>query len=527
MKWGTNAEKDKLRAEIKDKQNAGIVENGNSPIERKLLNLLIDRQADSESQRSEIEQIWSDEYKMVVGKQWDTTLAPRKAETKKIRPNSQDNFIFPTIYNMHSAITVTEPQSIIEYEEQDIADKLTDVVAAEREKNKFPALWKKGVLRWLEYGSFIWMVTWDQDWIGGKGPDRWVGEVRHSVVKKEEFFPDPAILDLEDRLQECTFINMRLRKKVDYLRDRFKDKAGHIYSDTETQDDEGMDPDQANLYVMWTRGVPEYVPDKWRKAFIEKAKEDEAEGDNYKAQEYKDKAEGILKGVHVAYATRDVILDYTPYIYDDGLYPFVFKTLYEDEESPWGIGEVRNIMMPQIAHNKADEIELEAMGKEGLGGAWYEKGAITSPQMDNIKRNSGKGGEYLEVSSLQGIKERTGPKVPQSITNYKEHKQRMIERITQDTPIQQGMKPGGVTAYSAIAELGSRADTKNKGKIEVLEDALTDITNLEISRISQFYTEPRYFKVKNQVAITAQPMQQQPVDMALPMQGMDMMGSHM
>jgi hypothetical protein len=159
-------------------------------------------------------------------------------------------------------------------------------------------------------------------------------------------------------------------------------------------------------------------------------------------------------------------------------------------------------MMPQIAHNKADEIELEAMSIEGIGGAFYDKGSIEKGQLANIKNNAGKGGEYLEVINVNGIKERTGPKVPAVIDNYKEHKQRMIERITLDTQIQQGMKPGGVVAYSAIKELGNRADTKNKGKICILEDAQREIANLEISRIGEFYTEPRFFMKKNQVDIT-------------------------
>ena len=91
-------------------------------------------------------------------------------------------------------------------------------------------------------------------------------------------------------------------------------------------------------------------------------------------------ANGILKGVHCAYKAGNVLLDYVPYIYDDGLYPFVYKVLYTDEQQPWGMGEIRNVVKPQILYNKADEIELGAMLGQGLGGYLYNKGAISATQ---------------------------------------------------------------------------------------------------------------------------------------------------
>jgi hypothetical protein len=104
----------------------------------------------------------------------------------------------------------------------------------------------------------------------------------------------------------------------------------------------------------------------------------------------------------------------------------------------WGWGEIRNIKIPQILHNKADEIEIEAMSRQGLGGMYYQPHAINPKQLENIKMNNAKGGAMLEVDNLQMIKEREGVQIPSTISNFKEHKQRMIETISQITPIQQG-----------------------------------------------------------------------------------------
>lgn len=508
------------KEEKKEKRTAETVEKSNNSEERKLLFDIETAQQIAEAEKKEIETIWDDEYKIQIGKQWDTTLAPRSKEAKKYRPNSQDNFVFPAIYNMLSALTANEPQSVIEPVEpgdKELSEKLTGVIAFERYRNKFNSIWKKLVLQGLKYGPFISMVTWDNDWIGGEGPGRWVGEIKHTVINKEDFFPDPAIRDLEERLQDCSYINIRYRKKMDFFQESFPDKALFVNADEEAAEGEGMEPNQATMIAHWHRGTPKFISDKWAKEFKAKAAEYQQQGNVYKAKEYEDKATGIFKGVHLAYKTNTVLLDYIPYVYDDGLYPINFRVLYQDEESPWGLGEIRNVMIPQILHNKADEIEIEAMAKEGLGGGYYQTGAMTPKQIDSMKINQGKGGTWNEVTDLNGLKERTGVKVPASVTNYKEQKQRMVETITQNSPIQQGRQGGGVTAYSAIAELGARADTKNKGKIETLEDLLKDITMMEINRIAQFYTEERTYRIlgdkaamiKKQAEMFQQGLQQQ------------------
>jgi hypothetical protein len=161
-----------------------------------------------------------------------------------------------------------------------------------------------------------------------------------------------------------------------------------------------------------------------------------------------------------------------------------------------GFGEIRNVMIPQVMHNKADEIEIEAMSREGLGGMYYNKGAVTPRQRENIVANNSKGGMLFEVENINQLKDREGVKVPASIVNYKEHKQRMVETISQNTAIQQGISPGANIPYRTIRELGARTDVRTKAKVETLEDFLLDMNMLRISRIVQFYTEDRYYRIK-------------------------------
>jgi hypothetical protein len=47
----------------------------------------------------------------------------------------------------------------------------------------------------------------------------------------------------------------------------------------------------------------------------------------------------------------------------------------------------------------------------------------------------------------------------------------------------------------AIAELGARADTRTRGKSETLEDFLIEMDQMILSRMAQFYTEERQWRI--------------------------------
>lgn len=469
----------------------------NEKMERFLYQMLRNQQV-SESDRTELRTTWEDEYKMFKGDQWSTTLTPGRGENKY---NSVNNFIFGAIVNIHSSITSTTPESIFEgtgEEDEEIGKKLTKMAMFNDYRNKFPMTWKKMVMQYLKHGPIIGAVTWDSEWMGGSGPNRWIGDVRFEHVDKDEIFFDPAIRNLEDNLQDCAFIHRRLRKKTDYIKNRWKVKD--VSEDDNELKEEGSDPNMAWLYQAWHRGKPEEVPDEWKETYqgwIEEEKQKETP-DYARIADLESMIKGDLDGVHLAYATKDAVLEYIPYIYKDGKYPFVVRVLYEDEEDPFGFGDIRNLMRPQTLHNLADEIEVGAMTNEGLGGILYQKSAMTPRQVANYIKYASMGGALLEVQDLNGIQPRSGARVPQSIQNYKEHKQKMVETISQNTPIHQGISPGANIPFSTIQELGNRADNRTKGKVETLESFLIEMNELRVSRFEQFYTEERYFHLKGE-----------------------------
>jgi len=465
--------------------------------------------------RSRLYRYWQDEYRIYIGRQWETSFAPRTESGRRRNYNSQDNFIFATIQNMLSYITTSTPVGQFEpfaRDDKTSSQKINDLIPHILDVNSFPKIWKKLVTQYLIYGPAIASVGWDNHMIGGSGPTKWVGEVNIEYIRKEDFFPDPAINDLEMNMQDCEYINVRLRKKIDYFRRVWPDKGKYVLQEeatgalNDTEINEGDDPNSAYLVCHWHRGLPYFVPKEWQDAYKMKAEALAAEGDTFGSKDCAEMAEGNMSGIHVAYYASGILLDYIPYMYDDGEYPFVMGVMYKDELQPYGLGEVRNLLIPQINHNKADEIELEAMTREGLGGAYYNRNSITPKQLDTIITNSAKAGAFLEVQDVQQIKERSGLRVPQSISIYKEHKQKVIDTVSQNTAIQQGMMPKSGTPGVVIEQLGARADTRMRGKIEVLEDFVCALFRKIVSRVIQFYTQERAYRIlgNNQALIEAE-----------------------
>lgn len=509
LSWLRKGKDDKTELEIENSsqgsQHDPITEEEQSVV-AKVTKDFMDAKATREGECDEtgfsIEENWEDEYFIYKGGglQWLTNFAYRTKKDRRIRPNSEDNFVFNALTIQHANVTSDTPQISIfgvEDDDEEVAKKLTFASRMNDNRNKFTETWKKWVYDFIGSGPTIAMVTWDSEWMGGKGPERFAGDVRVKRIDKWDMYFDPAITNLEENMQDCSYIVRRVRKKLKYIRDRW-DK-GKLVGEQHNEDDliyEGGNPEQAYVIEYWHRGFPWMMEDYKVKELREKAIRLEEEGDYYKAKDYYEAAKGNLFGIHVAYVSDGVLLEYCSYEYEHGQYPFVFTSRYFDEKNQWGFGEIRNIKIPQIMHNKADEIEIEAMTREGLGGYIYQTGAINDKQITKMLENSGRAGMLFPVDNINMIKERTGVKVPGNVTNYKEHKQRMIETISSNTPINQGQMPTSNTPGIVIQELGARSDVRMKQISNKLEDFIVNINNLRIELFGQFYTEERYYRIR-------------------------------
>lgn len=224
-----------------------------------------------------IEDIWEDEYKLFKGGglQWSTNIAYRTKASRKTRPNSEDNFIFNTVMIQHANITANVPEVSIggnESGDKETAKKLSDMLKFNDKRNNFREMWKKLVLDYIAFGPCIAKVEWDNNWMGGMGPQRWIGECKMSRVDRREFYPDPAIINLEERMQECSYIVHKFRKKLSDIKRMFPEVGGYITEEANEDEyqNEGGDPQQAYLIEYWHKGFPDHVtPERAKELLIE------------------------------------------------------------------------------------------------------------------------------------------------------------------------------------------------------------------------------------------------------------------
>lgn len=504
--------KDKLFREVREEniREQDNLENSdpNTEVERKLGALIgadinnaeISKKDVTDDTGLSVEEQWDDEYKLLKGGglQWSTNIAYRSKADRKARPNSEDNFLHPAIQIQTANITASPVEATMsgKKKHEKHAKAVTHMSRFNDKRNKFNSVWKVLVHDFIAYGPVFMKIIWDPEWMGGVGPDRFVGETKLEYVSKEKCLFDPAVINLERDLNKGKFVGFPTRQSVKYVQDRWERFAKHISTQINPDEDidEGVENDMTTVYEMYYRGFPEYMPEERVAELRQRAAAQEEQGDTYKAKDLYDMAKGLVEGVHLAFYCNDILLEYIPYVYDHGQYPGKFVTRYDDPKCQWGYGEIRNTKIPQILHNKADEIEIEAMVKEGLGGGYFQAGAISDRQLQSILEDGSRGGMWFGVNNVNQIRERTGVQVPASIPAYKEHKQRMVETVSSNTAISQGVAPKGNLPFKAIAELGARTDVRTKQAADKLKEFLIEVNKLRIELFAQFYTEERYYR---------------------------------
>ena len=478
--------------ELEEKQNP------NSEEEEIHVAGVIENKVESEGGvREKIKTNWSDEYLCLKGLQWDMSQAPRSADKKSKRYNIVLNVCLPTIMNIVDALTASTPEADVsgrDASDKQTALKLSDLISFIFYRNVFEKQWRDIVMQGVHYGPFIASVEWDPDFMGGSGPSRWVGEVSTKCVKKDEIFFDPAIIDLEENLQDCRYIQQRYRKYLSYIKNRWdngKYAVADVIEDTDVE--EGVVSKRATVIKQWERGTPAFISEEDKEKYLDKAAK---ATDSYKKKMYEDMATGELEGIHCSYSVGTVFLEYNPYVYEDGLYPFAYAVLYQDEKNPYGYGEMRNIVPIQVAYNFCAEIEMASAAVEGLGGGYYNKGSISKPQHDEMMDTAYVHGAWHEVMSKDGMKSKEGTQTPQSLVLFKDFLKQNIDTVTQNTAIQQGVSPGANVPFASIKELGTRADVRNKGKMNIIERLMKQYMPLIISRIGQFYDDEREYRIR-------------------------------
>lgn len=432
-----------------------------------------------------------EDAKMLRGDHWDlldASGAPlRDDDQKRTRPNAAENVSFALVEGLTSEFA--QDVDLIDYpfEESDdpVAGVLTDLKAAIADKNRIRLERLKFNRNFFGFGTGIWEHVWDPNWLGGRGPNHWVGEVRWRSLHPQAAYPDARC---HEDIHEGRRFHKAVYVPIEHIKERYPEWASLIQADTVDTDDligyneddthdQQADTlaDQVQLIETWYVGEPLTL--------------DEGE-----------KSQG--SGLHVIWwagHSQQIFLKHANYVYFDPgetpRFPFTFRARYQRDNSPWGYSENHYLKYPQIALNKTSEIVLEGHMHQAIGQTFYEPGALSKKQEEFVKQNGTIPGMWFAVDRLSGVERKFGQGVPGSVLQELNRIQRAMETIIGRFDISQGRTPGSVTAFRALDLLAQRAQVRLRSAEEALTSAYEDVGNYINRLIWLNYNERRKYRL--------------------------------
>lgn len=492
----------------------------NTPEQQKIVDMVLNDYPYYKSERQRHEPIWRQEQRFYRGDHWHGL---RPEEVSKQRPNSVDNIAWSQIESITSKLCSWEPYPEFEPQEkgdEQKAQELNAFMPYELRCIKFHPKHIRAVRRMVIHGPLIYKVLFDPTVEGGTGMYRYNGNNDIIPVDLGTFFPDPRIRDFAD-LQKGAAHMFHFRKPMEYYRQKWKEQGAKVQPDMSEDDVYIYDQDDyslrnfnsdrsagdgtdqikmAGLIEYWYRGKPKIVSKADKDIFNELAQDKLEAG--LDPSECLAKAKGTMNGIHCIYVTLGgVFLEHKAYVFDHGQYPIVARTLFPDEDNPWGKGYMRDMMKPQIMLNKFAEIAVETMAKQGNSAILYQPGAINKPEKFRQRRSEV--GALLEVQDLNGIKELQGVDVPSTVFNMLEYYKEMMQKIPGQFDSANGQANANVKSGEQAKALIGAANNRLVISTALIEDALSEVFEQYISNMAQFYNDERIGRVTGkQVSIS-------------------------
>ena len=379
------------------------------------------------------------------------------------------------IVSKHADAMEAYPEpNILPREETDKSEAkiLSAIVPCILEQTQFETTYSDSMWQKLKTGTGVYKVVWDTDKLNG------LGDISVERVNLLNIYWEPGVTDIQ---RSRYFFHTELCDK-DVLEQQYPQLVGKLkgksFMSTKFLYDDQVDTENKHTVI-----------EVYYHKFIE--------------------GKSTLQyckyvGDQVLYATENdmqpVIDEITQQkkppmamtgLYDHGKYPYVFDALYPIEGSPCGYGYIDICRNPQTVI----DILNTSFVKNAMVGAvprYFARG-------DGVNEE-----EFLDLSKpivhSSSIDENTLRRIEHDTldANYIAVLDRTIQELREtsgNTETSTGNISSGVTAASAIAALQEASGKGSKDSTQTSYRAYTQIVNLCIELIRQFYNLPRQFRI--------------------------------
>ena len=384
------------------------------------------------------------------------------------KSNQVSNLVFSTIEAIRPIMTDNNPKFIAVPTSPEGQEFSTDVQMAldfewEREKlaTKLPAQ----LIPMLVYGTAVWFVQWN-------GKEGEYGNINIKPIDPFNIFPDP----LAENIDNSEYIVYATYKNANQLKQMFPNKASAIEGSrinmselvANRDENDSQEENQVLVLEMWCR--------------------------DWTTMDENVKDEQVLKypkgRVITCLPELGIILDDKKNPYKDGKFPFVLMKNYDVPFKFWGVGEVEQILSPQIYINELTN-QIIDNAKSTANMQWI------------IDKNSGIGqgkltnrpGLVIRKNPGSEVRRDTPPPMPTYVRETIDVMKADIQDISGVLDALKGEKQTGVVAASAILALQEASQSRIRLKIKIMESNLSELANMVYSRMQQFWKLDRWVRI--------------------------------
>lgn len=384
------------------------------------------------------------------------------------KSNQITNLVFSTIEAIRPIMTDNNPKFLAVPNNPQGMEFSNDVQMAldyewDREKmaTKLPAQ----LIPMLVYGTAVWFVQWN-----GKEGD--YGNINIKEVDPFNIFPDP----LAENVDNAEYIVYATYKNANQIKQQFPDKANAIEGSrismselvANRDEQDTNEENQVLILEMWCRD--------WT------TMDEDVEGN--KSLKY---PQGR---VITCLPELGIILSDKKNPYKDGKFPFVLMKNYDVPFKFWGVGEVEQIMSPQIYVNElTNQIIDNAKNTANMQWIIDKNAGIGQGKLTN------RPGLVIRKNPGSEVRRDTPPPMPTYVREQIDVLKADIQDISGVLDSLKGEKQTGVVAASAILALQEASQSRIRLKIKIMESNLTELANMVYSRMQQFWKLDRWVRV--------------------------------
>lgn len=430
--------------------------------------------------------------KFWMGEHWDDNSPPWM-------PKPVENWVFAAVEQHSANLSTANVVPIISAQgpgDDEVAEKFSHLVKYLWQPNKLNMrrVIRRAIHTAMKAGTAIVKVYWNPNENGGRmlpqaqtfkngltGDDMMVshtlykGEICVENVDPTKIIPDPNGYAMKG-VGECSWIAVRTNRTKDWILNNpmFIEYLGKAEL-KRIVDDLPDHHTNANSNMYHDRTINQtknpFVDEVWLRKMDEHG--------NY--------------SVNMAYVVGAETLYYAENLYQDGEFPFAVLYDYEVDESFFGIGEPKQIIPNQKTINQVNRlVALNAMHMTNTQKVVTQDSGIDPNEVAEFGTMPG---AVWRSRTVDGIKPLDVNEIPVSVFKVAESAREGIRNTMAMDESNMGQFGGSVTAASGIKMIQDKANVRDQDKGMNVEDFVSRVTSLVISRAQQFYTTERYIPI--------------------------------